>query len=89
MSIRSVAACLHAIQAQETINIVIIGFGSIKGAARQDGGRFSAFGAAGVRYFGLSAPESLITELGKDVLLPAKDINTHFINIGGNSLRRR
>ncbi|KAL9100574.1 MAG: hypothetical protein Q9163_004063 [Psora crenata] len=67
----------------------ITGPGSIGGAPGQDGGRFGGAGVAGIGYLGLSAPKPLATKLGGGEILLAKDINTHFINMDGNSLGRR
>ena len=67
----------------------IVGPGSIGGAPGQDGGRFGASGVAGMGYLGLSAPKPLATKLGSAEMLLAKDINTHFIDLDGNSLGRR
>ena len=67
----------------------IVGPGSIGGAPGQDGGRFGASGIASMGYLGMTAPTPLATKLRDDEVLLAKDINTHFINVEGNSLGRR
>lgn len=73
-----------------TSNITdIIGPGSIGGTPGQDGGRFSGAGVASMSYLGMSAPTPLATRLGEGEILLAKDINTHFIDMEGNSLGRR
>ncbi|KAL8661562.1 MAG: hypothetical protein Q9202_005507 [Teloschistes flavicans] len=76
----------------ETANVTdIIGPGSIGGAPGQDGGRFGGVGVSTISYMGLggSAPKPLATQLGEGELLLAKDINTLFIDIEGQSLGRR
>ncbi|KAL9124441.1 MAG: hypothetical protein Q9217_006228, partial [Psora testacea] len=67
----------------------IVGPGSIGGAPGQDGGRFGGAGVASMGYLGLSAPKPLATKLGKGEMLLAKDINTLFVDMDGNSLGRR
>ena len=67
----------------------IVGPGSIGGAPGQDGGRFGGAGMAGIGYLGLTGPKPLATKLGDGEILLAKDINTHFIDMDGNSLGRR
>ena len=69
----------------------IIGPGSIGGAPGQDGGRLGAVGVAGIGYMGMGgpAPKPLCTRLSEGQLLLAKDINTLFIDVDGNSLRKR
>lgn len=67
----------------------IIGPGSIGGAPGQDGGRFGGAGVASMGYLGVSAPKPLATKLGEGEMLLAKDINTIFIDLDGNSLGRR
>lgn len=69
----------------------IIGPGSIGGAPGQDGGRFGGVGVASMSYIGIAgtAPKPLATRLGEGELLLAKDINTLFIDMDGNSLGRR
>ncbi|KAL8662129.1 MAG: hypothetical protein Q9168_008303, partial [Polycauliona sp. 1 TL-2023] len=69
----------------------IVGPGSIGGAAGQDGGRFGGVGVSTINYMGLggAAPKPLATQLGQGQLLLAKDINTLFIDIQGQSLGRR
>ncbi|KAL8997696.1 MAG: hypothetical protein Q9169_003103 [Polycauliona sp. 2 TL-2023] len=69
----------------------IVGPGSIGGALGQDGGRFGGVGVSTINYMGLggSAPKPLATQLGQGHLLLAKDINTLFIDIEGQSLGRR
>lgn len=69
----------------------IVGPGSIGGAPGQDGGRFGGVGVSTINYMGLggAAPKPLATQLGQGQLLLAKDINTLFIDIEGQSLGRR
>ncbi|KAI4265109.1 MAG: hypothetical protein L6R38_009646 [Xanthoria sp. 2 TBL-2021] len=69
----------------------IVGPGSIGGAPGQDGGRFGGVGVSTINYMGLggAAPKPLATQLGEGQLLLAKDINTLFIDIEGQSLGRR
>ncbi|KAL8695629.1 MAG: hypothetical protein Q9224_003283, partial [Gallowayella concinna] len=69
----------------------IIGPGSIGGAPGQDGGRFGGVGVSTISYMGLggAAPKPLATQLGEGKLLLAKDINTLFIDVQGQSLGRR
>ena len=69
----------------------IVGPGSIGGAPGQDGGRFGGVGVSTINYMGLggAAPKPLATHLGEGQLLLAKDINTLFIDIEGQSLGRR
>ncbi|KAL8646607.1 MAG: hypothetical protein Q9226_006788 [Calogaya cf. arnoldii] len=69
----------------------IVGPGSIGGAPGQDGGRFGGVGVSTINYMGLggTAPKPLATQLGEGQLLLAKDINTLFIDIEGQSLGRR
>ena len=69
----------------------IVGPGSIGGAPGQDGGRFGGVGVASIGYMGMggTAPKPLVTRLSEGQLLLAKDINTLFIDIDGNSLGRR
>lgn len=67
----------------------IIGPGSIGGAPGQDGGRFGGAGVASMSYLGMSAPQPLATQLGEGEVLLARDINTLFIDVDGNSLGRR
>ena len=71
--------------------IDIVGPGSIGGAPGQDGGRFGGVGVASMGYMGMGGmiPKPLVTRLGEGQLLLAKDINTLFIDIDGNSLGRR
>ena len=69
----------------------IIGPGSIGGAPGQDGGRFGGVGVASIGYMGMGGmiPKPLATRLGEGEFILAKDINTLFIDIDGNSLGRR
>ncbi|KAL8816130.1 MAG: hypothetical protein Q9223_004810 [Gallowayella weberi] len=69
----------------------IVGPGSIGGAPGQDGGRFGGVGVSTINYMGLGgvAPKPLATQLGEGELLLAKDINTLFIDVQGQSLGRR
>ena len=79
------------IQVETAVVIDIVGPGSIGGAPGQDGGRLGAVGVAGIGYMGMggSAPKPLCTRLSEGQLLLAKDINTLFIDTGGNSLGKR
>ncbi|KAL9037863.1 MAG: hypothetical protein Q9214_005512 [Letrouitia sp. 1 TL-2023] len=69
----------------------IVGPGSIGGTPGQDGGRFGGVGVSTISYMGLAgtAPKPLASKLGEMEMLLAKDINTLFIDTGGNSLGRR
>ena len=67
----------------------IVGPGSIGGAPGQDGGRFGGAGVAGMGYLGITAPIPLATKITDHVVLLAKDINTHFIDLDGNAIGRR
>ncbi|KAL8713112.1 MAG: hypothetical protein Q9220_002633 [cf. Caloplaca sp. 1 TL-2023] len=77
------------VETQEVTDIV--GPGSIGGAPGQDGGRFGGVGVSTINYMGLggAAPKPLATQLGKEELLLAKDINTLFINTQAQPLGRR
>lgn len=77
------------VESSEITNIV--GPGSIGGAPGQDGGRLGGVGVASIGYMGLggTAPKPLATRLGEGEYLLAKDINSLFIDIEGNSLGRR
>jgi len=74
------------INSEEVKNIV--GPGSIGGGPGQEGGRF---GQGSLSYIGMSGmiPNPLATGLGKDEMMLAKDINTHFIDRTGESIGRR
>ncbi|OJJ47071.1 hypothetical protein ASPZODRAFT_141835 [Penicilliopsis zonata CBS 506.65] len=71
----------------------LAGPGSIGGLPGQDAGgsRLSGVGVASMSYIGIggSAPKPLATRLKEGQVLLAKDINTHFIDLEGNSLGRR
>ena len=76
----------------ETSNVTdIVGPGSIGGGPGQDLGRFGGVGVASMGYMGMGnmIPKPLATRLGDGEILLAKDINTHFMNSKGESLRRR
>ena len=77
------------VETSEVTNIA--GPGSIGGAPGQDGGRLGGVGVAGIGYMGLggTAPRPLATRLGEGEFLLAKDINSHFIDVDGDSLGRR
>ena len=69
----------------------LVGPGSIGGLGGQDTGRLSGVGAASMSYIGIGGmgPKPLATKLSDGHILLAKDINTHFIDVDGNSLGRR
>jgi len=69
----------------------LVGPGSIGGFGGQETGRLAGVGAASMSYIGMSGmgPKPLCTRLSEGQILLAKDINTHFIDINGNSLGRR
>lgn len=67
----------------------IVGPGSIGGAPGQDGGRLGGAGITGMGYLGMTAPMPLATKVGREEVLLAKDINTHFIDLNGNPIGRR
>lgn len=69
----------------------LVGPGSIGGLGGQETGRFAGVGVASMSYIGMSSmvPKPLATRLSEGHILLAKDINTHFIDIDGNSLGRR
>ncbi|KAL4940142.1 hypothetical protein BDV06DRAFT_25381 [Aspergillus oleicola] len=69
----------------------LVGPGSIGGLAGQETGRLAGVGVASMSYIGIggSAPKPLATKLSEGQVLLAKDINTQFIDIDGNSLGRR
>ena len=69
----------------------VVGPGSIGGAPGHDGGRFGGVGVASMGYMGMGGmiPKPLATKLGEGEYFLAKDINTLFIDINGNSLGRR
>lgn len=67
------------------------GPGSIGGPGGQESGRLAGVGVASMSYIGMGGmvPRPLATRLMKGEVLLAKDINTHFIDLEGNSLGRR
>ncbi|KAF7595273.1 Vacuolar morphoproteinsis protein 6 [Aspergillus hancockii] len=69
----------------------LAGPGSIGGLGGQETGRLAGVGVASMSYIGIggAAPKPLATRLREGQILLAKDINTHFIDIDGNSLGRR
>lgn len=69
----------------------LAGPGSIGGPGSQDTGRLAGVGVASMSYMGLGggAPKPLATRLSEGQILLAKDINTQFTDIDGNSLGRR
>ncbi|KAL4876646.1 vacuolar sorting protein 39 domain 1-domain-containing protein [Aspergillus karnatakaensis] len=69
----------------------LVGPGSIGGLGGQETGRLAGVGVASMSYIGIggSAPKPLATRLSEGQVLLAKDINTQFVDIDGNSLGRR
>ncbi len=69
----------------------LAGPGSIGGLGGQETGRLAGVGVASMSYMGLGggAPKPLVTRLSEGQVLLAKDINTQFTDIDGNSLGRR
>ncbi|KAA8646908.1 hypothetical protein EYZ11_007535 [Aspergillus tanneri] len=69
----------------------LVGPGSIGGLGGQETGRLAGVGVASMSYIGIggAAPKPLATRLSDGQVLLAKDINTQFIDINGNSLGRR
>ncbi|KAL4803172.1 vacuolar sorting protein 39 domain 1-domain-containing protein [Aspergillus unguis] len=69
----------------------LAGPGSIGGLGGQETGRLAGVGVASMSYMGLGggAPKPLATRLSEGQVLLAKDINTQFTDIDGNSLGRR
>ena len=69
----------------------LVGPGSIGGLGGQETGRLAGVGVASMSYIGIggSAPKPLATRLSEGQILLAKDINTQFTDIDGNSLGRR
>ncbi|KAE8137881.1 HbrB-domain-containing protein [Aspergillus pseudotamarii] len=69
----------------------LAGPGSIGGLGGQETSRLAGVGVASMSYIGIggAAPKPLATRLSEGQILLAKDINTHFIDINGNSLGRR
>lgn len=57
----------------------------------EDSGRFTGVGAASMSYIGMGGmvPRPLATRLCEGQILLAKDINTYFIDVDGQSLGRR
>lgn len=73
----------------ETMEVTdLVGPGSIGGAPGQETSRL---GVASMSYIGMGGivPKPLATRLSNGQILLAKDINTHFVDIGGNSLGRK
>ncbi|KAL4905155.1 hypothetical protein BDW74DRAFT_19622 [Aspergillus multicolor] len=69
----------------------LVGPGSIGGLGGQETGRLAGVGVASMSYIGIggAAPKPLATRLSEGQVLLAKDINTQFTDIDGNSLGRR
>ncbi|KAI9930200.1 Vacuolar morphogenesis protein 6 [Aspergillus wentii] len=69
----------------------LVGPGSIGGLPGQETGRLAGVGVASMSYIGMGGmvPKPLATRLSEGQILLAKDVNTHFIDIDGNSLGRR
>lgn len=69
----------------------IVGPGSIGGAPGQESSRLGGVGVASMSYIGMGGmvPKPLATRLSEGQVLLAKDVNTHFIDIDGISLRKR
>lgn len=69
----------------------LVGPGSIGGLGGQETGRLAGVGVASMSYIGMGGmvPKPLCTRLSEGEILLAKDVNTHFIDIDGNSLGRR
>ncbi|KAL2811670.1 hypothetical protein BJX63DRAFT_422212 [Aspergillus granulosus] len=69
----------------------LVGPGSIGGLGGQETSRLAGVGVASMSYIGIggAAPKPLAAPLSKGQVLLAKDINTQFIDIEGNSLGRR
>ncbi|KAE8360563.1 vacuolar sorting protein 39 domain 2-domain-containing protein [Aspergillus caelatus] len=69
----------------------LAGPGSIGGLGGQETSRLAGVGVASMSYIGIggAAPKPLATRLSEGQILLAKDINTHFIDINGNSRGRR
>ncbi|KAK1140870.1 Vacuolar morphogenesis protein 6 [Aspergillus melleus] len=69
----------------------LVGPGSIGGLGGQETGRLAGVGVASMSYIGIggATPKPLATRLSEGQVLLAKDINTQFIDINGNSLGRR
>lgn len=69
----------------------LAGPGSIGGAVGQESGRFAGVGVASMSYIGMGGmvPKPLATRLMERQVLLAKDVNTHFVDVDGNSLARR
>ena len=69
----------------------LYGPGSIGGPGGQESGRLAGVGVASMSYIGMGGmvPKPLATRLMDGEVLLAKDINTHFIDLEGNSLGRR
>lgn len=69
----------------------LAGPGSIGGPGGQESGRLAGVGVASMSYIGMGGmvPKPLSTRLMEGQILLAKDINTHFIDVDGNSLGRR
>ncbi|KAL2825264.1 hypothetical protein BDW59DRAFT_172368 [Aspergillus cavernicola] len=69
----------------------LVGPGSIGGLGGQETGRLAGVGVASMSYIGIggAAPKPLATRLSEGQVLLAKDVNTQYIDIDGNSLGRR
>ena len=67
----------------------LAGPGSIGGPGGQESGRLASVGVASMSYIGMGgAPKPLATRLMEGEVLLARDINTHFVDVDGNSLNR-
>lgn len=69
----------------------LVGPGSIGGGPGQETSRLGGVGVASMSYIGMGGmiPKPLATRLREGQVLLAKDVNTHFIDIDGNSLGRK
>lgn len=69
----------------------IVGPGSIGGGPGQESSRLGGVGVASMSYIGMGGmvPKPLATRLTEGQVLLAKDVNTHFIDTDGASLRKR
>ncbi|PKY04983.1 hypothetical protein P168DRAFT_289819 [Aspergillus campestris IBT 28561] len=69
----------------------LVGPGSIGGLGGQETGRLAGVGVVSMSYIGMggTAPKPLATRLSEGQVLLAKDINTQFVDVDGNSLGRR
>ncbi|KAJ9218678.1 hypothetical protein DTO169C6_8992 [Paecilomyces variotii] len=69
----------------------LVGPGSIGGGPGQETSRLGGVGVVSMSYIGMGGmvPKPLATRLREGQVLLAKDVNTHFIDIDGNSLGRK